>query len=102
MLTLGSTPIASSYYLVKVGGDIAVLKGMMKTLLALDDESMAKGGPGVLDREFIAAHTNGVEALLADIRGTSWEAIVEAAGLSRAEIETIGNIYAKANRVIIN
>src|SRR6202167_60960 len=32
MLTLGSTPIASTYYLVKVGGDIAVLKGLMKTL----------------------------------------------------------------------
>src|SRR6201989_1232826 len=30
MLTLGSTPIASSYYQVKVGGDIAVLKGIMK------------------------------------------------------------------------
>jgi molybdopterin-dependent oxidoreductase alpha subunit len=27
MLTLSSTPIASTYYLVKVGGDIAVLKG---------------------------------------------------------------------------
>src|SRR6202035_5780316 len=36
MLTLSSTPIASSYYLVKVGGDIALLKGIMKTLLALD------------------------------------------------------------------
>ena len=32
MLTLSSTPIASTYYQVKVGGDIAVLKGMMKCL----------------------------------------------------------------------
>jgi anaerobic selenocysteine-containing dehydrogenase len=102
MLTLGSTPIASSYYLVKVGGDIAVLKGMMKTLLALDAKSLAEGGPGVLDREFIAAHTSGIDALLADLEATSWQAIEDAAGLSRSDIEAIGNLYAKANRVIIN
>ena len=102
MLTLGSTPIASSYYLVKVGGDIAVLKGMMKTLLALDGRSLAEGGPGVLDREFIAAHTSGIEAVLSDLEATSWEAIEEASGLPRSDIETIGTIYAKADRVIIN
>src|SRR5216684_2505206 len=47
MLTLSSTPIASTYYLVKVGGDIAVLKGMMKTLVALDAKSLAEGGMGI-------------------------------------------------------
>jgi molybdopterin-dependent oxidoreductase alpha subunit len=102
MLTLSSTPIASTYYLVKVGGDIAVLKGIMKTVLALDAKSLAEGGKGVLDREFIASHTTGIEELLADLDATSWEAIEEASGLSRSDIEFVGNIYAKAERVIIN
>jgi molybdopterin-dependent oxidoreductase alpha subunit len=102
MLTLSSTPIASTYYLVKVGGDIAVLKGIMKTLLALDAKNLAEGGPGVLDREFIKNHTAGIDGLLADIDRTSWGAIEEASGLSRPEIELVGNIYAKAKRVIIN
>src|ERR1700744_3784069 len=102
MLTLSSTPIASSYYLVKVGGDIAVLKGMMKTVVALDAESLAQGGPGILDREFIATHTTGIEALLSDIERTSWEAIERASGLPRSDIEHIGTIYANAKRVIIN
>ena len=102
MLTLGSTPIASSYYLVKVGGDVAMLKGMMKTLLALDAKNLADGGPGLLDREFIAEHTSGIEALLADIEATSWEAIEAASGLSRADVEAVGTVYARANRVIIN
>ena len=102
MLTLSSTPIASTYYLVKVGGDIAVLKGMMKTLVALDAKSVAEGGPGVLDREFIARHTMGIKELLADINATSWDAIEEASGLSRSDIEFVGNIYANAERVIIN
>jgi molybdopterin-dependent oxidoreductase alpha subunit len=102
MLTLSSTPIASSYYLVKVGGDVAVLKGMMKALVALDARSMAENGTGVLDREFIAAHTTGVDALLSDLGATSWDAIETASGLPRSDIEHIANIYAKANRVIIN
>jgi molybdopterin-dependent oxidoreductase alpha subunit len=102
MLTLSSTPIASTYYLVKVGGDIAVLKGMMKTLVALDAKSRAEGGRGVLDRDFINNHTAGIDALLADLETTSWEAIEEASGLSRSDIEFVGNIYAKAERVIIN
>ena len=102
MLTLSSTPIASTYYLVKVGGDIAVLKGMMKTLVALDAKSLAEGGPGVLDRDFIARHTTGIGALLADLDATSWDAIEGASGLSRSDIEFAGNIYARAERVIIN
>jgi molybdopterin-dependent oxidoreductase alpha subunit len=102
MLTLGSTPIASTYYLVKVGGDTAVLKGIMKTLLALDAKSLAEGGPDVLDRDFIRDHTTGIDELLADLDTTSWGAIEEASGLSRSDIEFVGNIYAKAERVIIN
>jgi molybdopterin-dependent oxidoreductase alpha subunit len=102
MLTFGSTPIASSYYLVKVGGDVAVLKGIMKAVLAHDAKSLAEGGPGVLDREFIAAHTSGIEALLSDIEATSWDAIEKASGLSRSDIEDIGRVYARAKRVIIN
>jgi len=102
MLTLSSTPIASTYYLVKVGGDIAVLKGIMKTLVALDRKSLAEGGAGVLDREFIANHTTGIDELLADLDATSWDAIVEASGLSRSDIEFAGSVYARAERVIIN
>src|SRR6202171_3467843 len=102
MLTLSSTPIASTYYLVKVGGDIAVLKGIMKTVLALDAKSIAEGGKGVLDREFIASHTTGIDELLAVLDATSWEAIEEASGLSRSDIALVGNIYANAERVIIN
>jgi molybdopterin-dependent oxidoreductase alpha subunit len=102
MLTLSSTPIASSYYQVKVGGDIAVLKGMMKCLLAVDKKSLAEGGPGVLDRDFIGDHTTGIDELLADIDATCWDAIVETSGLSRSDIEFVGNLYAKAERVIVN
>ena len=102
MLTMSSTPIASTYYQVKVGGDIAVLKGMMKCLVALDRKSLAEDGPGVLDRDFIKNHTTGIDELLADIDATSWDVIEQASGLSRSDIEFVGNIYARAERAIIN
>ena len=101
MLTLSSTPIASTYYMVKVGGDIAVLKGMMKVLLALDTKSLGEGGPGVLDRDFINNHTSGIDELLADLNRTSWNEIEEASGLSRSDIEFVSNVYAKAERAIV-
>jgi molybdopterin-dependent oxidoreductase alpha subunit len=97
MATFGSTPIASSYYQVKVGGDAAALKGIMKALIALDE---AAGGT-VLDHAFIRTHTNGIEALAADLRATEWADIEGASGLTRADLETVAAAYAKSNATIV-
>jgi molybdopterin-dependent oxidoreductase alpha subunit len=96
MATFSSTQIASEYYQVRVGGDLAVLKGMMKHLLALDAAT-----PGTIDHAFIAAHTEGFEAFRADLEATSWEAIETHAGLKRADIEHAAAIYARAKSVIV-
>jgi len=101
MVTLGATPLASAYHLVKVGGDTAMLKGMMKALFAADAADLAAGGAGLLDRAFIAEHTVGLEALEADIAGTGWREIERRSGLSRAAIEEMARIYWSAERVII-
>jgi len=99
MGTFGSTDIASSYYQVRVGGDAAALKGIMKALLALDEARKATGG--VLDRDFINAHTNGFEAFTADLIATEWDAIERASGLKRADLESVAEAYAKSNATII-
>ena len=101
MLTLGSTPIASAYHQVKVGGDVAVFKGMMKAVLAADAAAIAAGGDGVLDRAFIAEHTTGFEALAADLETVSWEVIEAQSGLPRAAIESAAQVYAGAKNVIV-
>jgi len=100
MLTLRSTRIASVYHQPKVGGDAAVLKGLMKAVMALDDASRAAGGPDVIDRAFLAEHTAGFEALAADIAEASWDQIERCSGLTRAEIESTAEIYANAKNVI--
>ncbi|MCM3060668.1 hypothetical protein M3553_21280, partial [Bacillus subtilis] len=82
MASLGSTRIAStSYYQVDAGGDAAALKGIMKALLKLEAEQ-----GNVLDRDFIAQHTNGVDAFSADLEATSWDDIERASGLSQAQL----------------
>jgi len=96
MATLGSTPIASSYYQVKVGGDAAALKGIMKALLALDAETGR-----ALDHLFIAEHTLGFEALSADLAAAGWEEIEQASGLSRADLERVAAAYAASSAAMV-
>ncbi|MDT1852517.1 molybdopterin-dependent oxidoreductase, partial [Acinetobacter baumannii] len=89
------------YYQIKIGGDAAVVKGMMKALLAMDSERRAEGGDSLLDRDFIRDHTSGFEQLVADLDATPWDEIEDVSGLARADIETAAGIYAKAERTIV-
>jgi molybdopterin-dependent oxidoreductase alpha subunit len=100
MVTGRSTAIATDYLQVKIGGDVAFMKGMMKTLLALDRDSLVHGDDGVLDRAFIDEHTTGVDELIADLDATSWTDFVATSGIERGEIERIGKLYAASKAVI--
>jgi len=101
MATFGATDIASAYHQLRNGGDLAVLTGMMKHLLELDAAEVGAGRSGILDRDFIAGHTQGIEALTADLLATSWMDIERVSGLTRAAIESAAAVYARAERVII-
>ena len=96
MGTLGSTRIASTYYQVKVGGDAAALKGIMKALV-----TMAQADDTVLDRDFIAQHTNGYEAYAQDLEATDWDDIERASGLKRVDLEQVAVAYAKSSATIV-
>ncbi|MDZ7321621.1 FdhF/YdeP family oxidoreductase [Kosakonia sacchari] len=101
MLALSSTKLASTYYKVRVGGDAAMLKGVMKILLSMHEEALAKGEPGVIDEAFIRQHTQGFEALKADLDATDWQHILNVSGMERKEIQNIARLYASAERTII-
>ena len=101
MATLASTEIASAYHQVRPGGDLAVLKGMMKRIFQRDRADIENGGNGMLDRSFIAEHTDGIEALRTDIDETTWDQIEAISGLTRAAIESAGDVYLKATNVIL-
>jgi molybdopterin-dependent oxidoreductase alpha subunit len=101
MVMRSSTPIASAYYQLRTGGDLAALKGLMKAVLERDAADLAAGRTGVLDRAFIAEHTLGFDALRADVENTGWDQIVAVCGLTKEALESAANVYAKAKSVIL-
>jgi molybdopterin-dependent oxidoreductase alpha subunit len=96
MATGGAQAIASVYYQPRIGGDAAALKGIMKALLALDEAGVACA----IDHGFIAEHTEGFAALVADLHATSWKAIEAASGLPRADLEAIARLCAASRATI--
>lgn len=102
MLTLRSTPLASNYYQVRVGGDVALIKGVIKALLQLHNKSLAQHGHStVFDLDFIHAHTIGFEELCADIQAVEWAVLEQKSGINRAQMQEIAALYAQAERAII-
>jgi molybdopterin-dependent oxidoreductase alpha subunit len=101
MATFRSTRIASEYCQVRVGGDVAALKGIMKFVLEAHEAAVRAGGEPVLDLPFIERHTLGFEALADDLRRTSWDDILRVSGLPRDQIERVAQIYMRSKSVII-
>ncbi len=92
MGTFGATEIATSYHLLKVGGDAAALAGIMKALLDL----------GAVDRDFIGAHTRGYEALAAQLGSTPWAQIEAGSGLAAADLRRVAELYAASQATIVS
>ncbi|MFG1207144.1 FdhF/YdeP family oxidoreductase [Xanthobacter flavus] len=101
MATLTSTPISSRIFQVRVGGDVALIKGVMKHLVAADEAARARNAAPVLDWDFIRGHTAGIDALIADLAATSWEDIERKSGIARADIEMAAEAYMQAERAIL-
>ncbi len=98
MLTRKETRISTQYHQVRPGGDIAAILGICKHVFAADDAAKLEGRR-VLDVDFIAQHTTGLEAFEARVRATPWEEIERETGLARAAIEAAGRVYVEAERV---
>ena len=101
MATFGETRIASEYCQVRIGGDVAALKGVMKLVLEAHDEALRNGAEPVLDLDFIAQHTHGFEAFADDLRQTKWEDILRVCGLPREQLERVAAVYMRARAVIV-
>lgn len=101
MLTNSETQLASSYYNVRIGGDMALLKGMMRLLIERDDAASAAGRPSLLDDEFIQTNTVGFDELRRDVLNSEWKDIERISGLSQTQIAELADAYAAAERTII-
>ncbi|MDB5486186.1 MAG: formate dehydrogenase, partial [Tardiphaga sp.] len=131
MLTGKETKIASSYYQVRNGGDIALIFGISKALIEADDILRASGHSKVtghddephppsnaaavafaasmaaadkkhvLDHDFIKQHTLGFEEYAAAARAYSWDDLERVSGLSKTQMIEMAETYAKSEAVLL-
>jgi len=96
MATFGSTPIASEFVHVKIGGDLALIKGMMRAMFERE-----AAGETIFDHDFIAEHTEGFEELRDDIMAQDWGEMVAVSGISEEQIRRCAEVYIRSNATII-
>ena len=87
---LKSTTLADVHLQVKIGGDAALVKGLIKI-------HHQKGG---LDKSFIDSKTDGYQSMLQSALDTPWDVICTDSGLSRQQIEQAGEMCADSDATI--
>jgi len=96
MATLGAADITSEFVHIRIGGDLALLKGMMKVLFERD-----AAGEAVLDQAFLDEHTVGLDAVREEVLAQDWAEIVRVSGVSEAQIRRCAEIYIRSKATII-
>jgi molybdopterin-dependent oxidoreductase alpha subunit len=81
---------------VRINGDIAVFKGIMKEMLA--EERKQPGA--VFDRGFIRDFTSGFDPFVEDLEKTDWDDILESGGVTREQIRAVAEVAIGSKRII--
>ncbi len=91
------TVIHDLHLQVKLNGDLALLKALLKMLLEAD----AAGKARTLDRTFIRQQTSGFEALLRHLQEVDLHQLIEASGVPVEKIREAANLLASSKKIII-
>ena len=89
-LLSGGSEIASEYLQPNIGEDLALFKGLAKSILE----------NGLEDRAFMDEHCEETDAFEADIRSTEWDEITSRCGIEKVEIDRIAQLYAKSKSAV--
>lgn len=89
---LGSgTELADLFLQVRINGDVALLKGISKAVLAHED---------ALDRDFITRYTCRFDEFVSALQNVSWTELVEQSGVSKELMEQAAQIFIASERTI--
>ncbi len=95
---LGSgTGIADQYLQIRLGGDGWLMKAISKRVLEAEAANPGK----VLDTAFLDEHCDGLAELKEHLAGLDEQAVLEATGLTAAQIDELAARYIEADKVII-
>ncbi len=85
------TKMTDEFFEVHTGGDVAFINGVLKALIA-------EAGH---DERFIAEHSDGFDALRAEIEATPFDVFERLSGSSRADMERFARMYASAPGAVL-
>ena len=93
----GGTQLNDHFLQVRINGDVALLKAIMKGLLIKEKES-----PGsVFDLNFIKEKTKGYDELIADLGNYEYESLVRDSQVDPNVLTKVIDLLAKKKRIII-
>lgn len=87
---LFGTRIADVYVQPHIGGDIAFLAGVAKSVIER----------GAVDRRYVEEHTDHWEEYRSSVEHLSWEEILDAGGVERETIEEVASLYSTAGKAV--
>ncbi|MGV0771109.1 FdhF/YdeP family oxidoreductase [Mycobacterium syngnathidarum] len=97
MATFKSTKTGTLNLQPRIGGDMALIRGIAKAVL-----EQAETDPKALDAEFIDRYTVGFDEYRAVCEATSWDEIEYKSGVREKDIRKAAQIYRDADRSIIS
>ncbi|MBF6219550.1 FdhF/YdeP family oxidoreductase [Nocardia abscessus] len=90
-------PIADDFLQIRLGGDMALFQALGRLLLEAEDRA-----PGtVVDRAFVDAHCAGYAEYEKHVRAVDLATVLEATGLSTAELEHTAEVFARSRNIIL-
>ncbi|MBK1833865.1 FdhF/YdeP family oxidoreductase [Roseibacillus ishigakijimensis] len=91
-----ATPLSSLHLPVKLNGDLALFKGLIKCAF----EAEAKNPGTVVDENFVRTHSAGFEEFQAAAEKVEWAELVDQSGLSEEQIRQAAAIFLQAENAI--
>jgi molybdopterin-dependent oxidoreductase alpha subunit len=88
---LFGTKLMDDFFQVRVGGDIAFINGVIKSLIAT----------GQTDQTYIDKHTAGFAELKADLERQSWQMLELRSGVSRGSMQRFADLYGQAKSAVL-
>ena len=100
LLTSKATTISHAYFTPKLGGDMAAVRGMVKIIIARNEQQKQNGKPTIIDTNFIKQHCQKFEQYQQVVENTSWEKIEQQSGLSFKQLSQATDVFLAADKVI--
>ncbi|KQY09256.1 formate dehydrogenase [Mycobacterium sp. Root135] len=97
MATFHPTKTGTRNVQPRIGGDLAVLRGVAKAVL-----ERAQSDPKAIDREFVKHHTAHYEAYKQLVDATPWDELVEQSAVFENDIRELAELYLNADRTVIS